>query len=372
MRSQARYEIADQRRVDSPNLFSTSITMDPGSFAASTAAFNLPPNMSSSYYRRSYAAAVSGRENLSTSFASMSFQPMSLGTSYSKSKVHSLMKTDAELTKSYECCGQNHEGLHALLEHVEDAHPFADSEPPNSGFSPVTQAIAMDLDLEAEHNASSPGSGSSASGNTNVGPTYPLPTSKATTPDGELPPPKFAPLSLSDVLTSPPNNEVPTQTPSNSSSPPDGSLATPTTSAQPSPVFAVPKVVPARGFLNPARPMQQQKRLDRAFNEVVAAAVDKQNGESERASDVPTAVAPGVLFASAVAGLGIPTTPPVAGQPQPAAPIKEAGDASASTAEPALPQPSLFSTHKPWRCPNPGCNKAYKQSNGLKYHQQKG
>lgn len=37
-----------------------------------------------------------------------------------------------------------------------------------------------------------------------------------------------------------------------------------------------------------------------------------------------------------------------------------------------MPQPSLFTTHKPWRCPNPGCNKAYKQSNGLKYHQQKG
>jgi transcription factor SFP1 len=40
--------------------------------------------------------------------------------------------------------------------------------------------------------------------------------------------------------------------------------------------------------------------------------------------------------------------------------------------EPHLPQPSLFTTHKAWRCPNPGCNKAYKQSNGLKYHLQKG
>ncbi len=36
------------------------------------------------------------------------------------------------------------------------------------------------------------------------------------------------------------------------------------------------------------------------------------------------------------------------------------------------PQPSLFATHRPFRCPQPGCQKSYKQSNGLKYHMSKG
>lgn len=36
------------------------------------------------------------------------------------------------------------------------------------------------------------------------------------------------------------------------------------------------------------------------------------------------------------------------------------------------PQPSLFSTHRPFRCPQPGCQKSYKQANGLKYHMLKG
>jgi transcription factor SFP1 len=123
------------------------------------------------------------------------------------------------------------------------------------------------------------------------------------------------------------------------------------------------------------RSAKQQKRFDRAFNEVVAAA----SPPNKQTPITPTAVAPGVLFASAVAGLGIPTTPPVPGQKgadakdgQPEEEVTPQTGNAANLAEAQLPQPSLFTTHKPWRCPNPGCNKAYKQSNGLKYHQQKG
>lgn len=401
---------------DSPVIpFSTSITMEPSSFAASAQAFGLPGSMSSSYHRRSYAAAVAGSRdphNLSTSFASMSFQPMSLGTSYNRSQVQGLMaRSDAELTKAYECCGKTHSGLHSLLEHVEDCHPFSDPNmPPEDSFSPVTHAMDLELDDVAEEPAQPPTSGSSQSSlspDTTASvpvPSYPLPTSK--TPTDSV---GKSPLKLSDVLKSPPEGEslvkasnlTLTRTQSSSSSPPDGSLATPTTSTQPSPVFSQPKINPARpAFMsmgtNAMRPAAQQKRFDRAFNEVVAG-----RKEDEPKSDMPTAVAPGVLFASAVSSLGIPTVPPGTKTTETTTPkegeaeVKPAvtdATASASAAsqpsststsaaapntpkvfpEPALPQPSLFSSHKPWRCPNPGCNKAYKQSNGLKYHQQKG
>ncbi|OCF40482.1 hypothetical protein I317_05720 [Kwoniella heveanensis CBS 569] len=423
---------------DSPTIpFSTSINMEPSSFAASAMAFNLPSgSMSSSYHRRSYAAVAGSHSrdnpyNLSTSFASMSFQPMSLGgmslgTSYSKSQVHNMMakpRSDAELTKAYECCGKTHAGLHALLEHVEDVHPFSDPNmPPDTsnnnagGFSPVTNAMDLDLeDVEAElpgdqTRTATASARSSISPNLTAAvpvPSYPLPTpgSKVTTPTEQASAGK-SPLKLSDVLKSPPeaessatankaSNLTLTRTGSTGSSPPDGSLATPTTSTQPSPVFAQPKINPARpSFLGStgtaARPSAQQKRFERAFNEVVAGQkTDATITSPDGKTTVPTAVAPGVLFASAVSSLGIPTIPP-SGQKAASNTTtpQEEGDATASLTdgaaaaggtpsknllpEPALPQPSLFSSHKPWRCPNPGCNKAYKQSNGLKYHQQKG
>lgn len=401
---------------DSPVIpFSTSVTMEPSSFAASAQAFGLPGSMSSSYHRRSYAAAVAGSRdphNLSTSFASMSFQPMSLGTSYNRSQVQGLMaRSDAELTKAYECCGKTHSGLHSLLEHVEDCHPFSDPNmPPEDSFSPVTHAMDLDLDDVPEEPAQPPAPGSSQSSLSPDPiaavpvPSYPLPTSK--TPTDSV---GKSPLKLSDVLKSPPEGEsmvkasnlTLTRTQSSSSSPPDGSLATPTTSTQPSPVFLQPKINPARpAFMsmgtNAMRPAAQQKRFDRAFNEVVAG-----RKEDEPKGDMPTAVAPGVLFASAVSSLGIPTVPPgtkttetttpkegeaevkpaatdattsasAAAQPSSTSTGAAAPSAPKVFPEPALPQPSLFSSHKPWRCPNPGCNKAYKQSNGLKYHQQKG
>ncbi|ODN79750.1 hypothetical protein L202_03663 [Cryptococcus amylolentus CBS 6039] len=404
---------------DSPMIpFSSSITMEPSSFAASAHAFGLPPgSLSSSYHRRSYAAAVSGREaaNLSTSFASMSFQPMSLGTSYNRSQVQGLMRSDAELTKAYECCNKTHSGLHALLEHVEDCHPFADPNmQPEDTFSPVTHAMDLDLEDVEEESVPVPASGSShASLSPHSAapvpvPNYPLPKASPTDIGTNK-----SPLKLSDVLKSPPDGETLvrpsnltlTRTQSSSSSPPEGSIATPTASTHPSPNFIAPKMNPSRpAFLgsNAMRPALSQKRFDRAFNEVVAGKKDDDK------SDVPTAVAPGVLFASAVSSLGIPTVPPGTKTEQPATPAPKEGETSTPTEAPkapsaastpgsvdpaikpagtptsaapttqnkgieaALPQPSLFSSHKPWRCPNPGCNKAYKQSNGLKYHQQKG
>ncbi|ORY34109.1 hypothetical protein BCR39DRAFT_236708 [Naematelia encephala] len=387
---------------DSSANFSTSITMGSpsygNSFIASASAFNLPPSsLSSSYQRRSYADAAARRQTnpnmLSSSIASLSMSysnpqmGMSFGSySYSKHQVHRLIDNpDAELARSYECCGLKHAGLHALLEHVEDAHPTLDDDMPmNHGFTPMTHAMDLDLeeiDEEPTLERAASGTGSTRSSlSPHPIPSYPLPpsagSSKATTPNEH---PVNTPMSISDMLTSPPGVDskinAAARSASTCSSPPDGSLATPTTSSQPSPVFAPPKIGgPRTGFLGTVPRVGHQQRLDRAFNEVVAG---KKDQPAENQLPGVTAVAPGVLFASAVAGLGIPTTPPTGQKPQGQditndTPNVEGTPSNTATAEPPLPQPSLFSTHKPWRCPNPGCNKAYKQSNGLKYHQQKG
>ena len=289
----------------------------------------------------------------------MSFHPMSLGTLYSKSRVTNLLANQDDMTKGYQCCGLTHEGLHALLEHVEDAHPSSDPDlPSDSGFSPMTHA----MDLELEELDSAPRLEeqvrSSRSSLSPVIPNYPLPTSAASskppTPNEQC----FAPLSISDVLTSPPD-ELPHAL-SASSSPPE-TLATPTTSSQVSPIFLTPKLNPARGvFLgaNAPRAPIQQRRFNCAFNDVV---VEKTGLLHEDRAPALTAIAPGALFASAVTGLGIPTTRDY-----------DADRTQETDKTLELPQPSLFTNHKPWRCPNPGCHKAYRQSNGLKYHQQKG
>ncbi|KAK4684311.1 transcription factor SFP1, partial [Tremellales sp. Uapishka_1] len=367
---------------ESPTIpFSTSITMDANSFVASSAAFNLPMSAS---YRRSYASALSGREintnTLSSSLASLSTHPAGMGMSfgsYNKSTLASMMalRSDAELTKAYECCGAQHAGLHALLEHVEDAHPYDDHDTANAGgFSPIT--LAMDLDLEGM-DVPKPSSAESASTRSSLSPNlsqaipnYPLPKTISDTGSSSA-------LQLSDVLTSPPEASIQPPLLTSHSSSPDSALPTPTTSTNPSPSFSAPKIQPpARStFLganaNISRSKLQQNRFERGFNEVVAG---RRNSPEDDTKAGPTAVAPGVLFASAVAGLGIPTGPPMSAGAETStatAPTPVLGVDGKMT-EPALPPPSLFTTHKPWRCPNPGCNKAYKQSNGLKYHQQKG
>lgn len=414
---------------DSPNLFDSpqmpfgqSINMDGGnSFVSSSAAFGL---MGSSYTRRSYAAAAGGREvwspaNLSASLASLTTNPMgSLGHSYSRGQLETLMskRNEAEYTKEYDCCGQKLPGLHALLEHVEDQHPYSDPSMPDAGFSPVT--LAMDLDLEGD--IDQPPSITTASTRSSTSPrpvpTYPLTPTSTSAPKPDLPPPKAAAatgtstasqLSLSDVLKSPPQDDSGLPSFKRQSGSPD-SVSTATSATHP----AAPKITSAsRGaFLAGGGGQVGQQRFDRAFNEVVAAGRANSSSANGLLDDplqpaIPTAVAPSVLFTSsaqlavqgasqvvgrregttgATAAAGAPPPPPgaqaaavetktTAAESSKAADDTTAADGGAAkAAEPQLPQPSLFTTHKAWRCPNPGCNKAYKQSNGLKYHLQKG
>ncbi|KAL7422473.1 hypothetical protein Q5752_003121 [Cryptotrichosporon argae] len=434
---------------DSPHLpFGTSINMlESPSFATSASAFNLSGSMMSSSFRRSYAAAARGEYgNLSASMASLTTNPMysmgSMGRSYSKAHIEAIMavRSDAELTKEYECCGRKHAGLHALLEHVEDQHPYdqpgesvgmgirngAGNAPSgnasrdgaslaNPGFSPVTLAMDLDLDdIEPSALARNPlptpaPSAASARSSTSPRPvpTYAIPKSQA----GSAAPSVAAstspaPLKLSDVLASPPEADAVLSAASGGARTASSTttaasptrLVTPAPSAAPSPSFGPQNPMASRGGFagTSAAALAQSKRFDRAFNEVVAGSSPKNGG----AAGQPTAVAPGLLFASA-ATLGIPTVPPGQAKPEPKPPaasgeatpaLKDGAVTSALTGglgtpppppgavvdknrallEPHLPQPSLFTTHKAWRCPNPGCNKAYKQSNGLKYHLQKG
>jgi transcription factor SFP1 len=323
----------------------------------------------------------------------------SLGHSYSRGQLETLMtlRNEAEHTKDYECCGLNHNGLHALLEHVEDQHPYTDANAHDAGFSPVT--LAMDLDLEGDQDVPSATHSSRSSTSPRPVPNYPLTPTSAAGPRPDPPNPSaITSLQLSDVLKSPGADDSTLALPYVGTSP--GGLITPTATAGNSPTSAFsiqPKITPAsRGAFLGGPAKTGPSRFDRAFNEVVAGT--KTGGVEDPATATPpgpTAVAPGVLF-TAAAALGMPSAPAVVGRQNgasttttttaPPTPITEEGpkdgpkDDKALNAnadrpkapEPQLPQPSLFTTHKAWRCPNPGCNKAYKQSNGLKYHLQKG
>lgn len=394
--------------------------MDGGnSFVSSSAAFGL---MGSSYTRRSYAAAAGGRElwspaNLSTSLASLTTNPMgSLSHSYSRGQLETLMskRNEAEYTKEYDCCGQKLQGLHALLEHVEDQHPYSDPSMPDAGFSPVTLAMDLDFEGDVDHPPSITTSARSSTSPRPV-PNYPLTPTSTSAPKSDSQPKTASSsinsnsnqLQLSDVLKSPPQDDSGLSSFNRQSGSPD-SVSTATSASHPA-----PKITSAsRGAFLAGGGKVGQQRFDRAFNEVVAAGGNAKNGllvDSDQPT-LPTAVAPSVLFTSSAAmampgasqvvgrregttgptnGNGAPPPPPGAQSTDKAADAKApaagetstdgaatpgaAADAAAGKApEPQLPQPSLFTTHKAWRCPNPGCNKAYKQSNGLKYHLQKG
>jgi len=334
---------------------------------------------------------------LSASLASLTTgNPMgSLSHSYSRGQLETMMtlRNEAEHTKEYECCGIKHNGLHALLEHVEDQHPYSDANMPDAGFSPVT--LAMDLDLEGDNDVPSATHSNRSSTSPRPVPNYPLTPTSATGPKPDPPttaPSTIAPLQLSDVLKSPGVDESTLPLPIVAGTSPDAVTPTATAGNSPtSPFAAQPKITPAsRGAFMTGPSKTGPSRFDRAFNEVVAG---NKTGGVEDASTAkppgPTAVAPGVLF-SAASALGLPSAPAVVGRQNgatsgTATPTEEnkgeelkEGDKTANGADrmraldPQLPQPSLFTTHKAWRCPNPGCNKAYKQSNGLKYHLQKG
>jgi transcription factor SFP1 len=111
--------------------------------------------------------------------------------------------------------------------------------------------------------------------------------------------------------------------------------------------------------------------------------VRRQSPEPTKTTTGFTAVAPNVLFTNNLAQPAAPavteavaTGAPLSESPSPvtsnAKPVGWKVPATTSASTDVTPQPSLFSTHRPFRCPQPGCQKSYKQANGLKYHMLKG
>lgn len=428
------YDGGSPRLFDSPHMpFGQSINMD-GSFATSSAAFNLAGS-----YRggRSYAEAARGPGDYSPAMLSHSLASTSLrdqmgsyiGSSYKRSQLERMLSISIGRSKeneeTYTCCGLKFIGLHQLTEHIEDnpEDHQDDPEPHHDGgmFSPLV--MGMDLDLETEaYNVPSTTNSTRSSTSPRPVPNYPLTPTTSTAPRADASASSNESngtngLKLSEWLKSPAHSDASALVAAN-----DGGHIVDLSSGIPKFASAV-----RGGFRGAKVPGGHQQRFDRAFNEVVAGHADKPPG--------PLAVAPSVLFtkvpamglaqASAVVGRregasGTATganAPVPASTPNPtAAGATPAQDASlpptsqAATAEvkkkegeaPAvktdtavapegapppppgmkapdaraadtpLPPPSLFTTHKAWRCPNPGCNKAYKQSNGLKYHLAKG
>ncbi|KLT38462.1 hypothetical protein CC85DRAFT_305951 [Cutaneotrichosporon oleaginosum] len=356
--------------------------------------------------------------------------------SYKRSQLERMLSTSVGRNKEseevYQCCGSKFVGLHALTEHVEE-NPNDhqdDPEPHNDGgmFSPLV--MGMDLDLETDpYNVPSTTNSTRSSTSPRPVPNYPLTPTNSTAPRAETATSNDSStangLKLSEWLKSPTNNDASSVLPGALGT--DGGNVVDLSSGVPKFASAV------RGGFNGGKPLGGRQRFDRAFNEVVAG---RAGLEDPNKPPGPIAVAPSVLFtkvpamglpqASAVVGrregtvgtpagaaavpapvatngaaapvangaTAVPAAPAaaaaaaadvkkegeentdkkdvVAGGEAPPPPPPGAKAPDARAADTPLPPPSLFTTHKAWRCPNPGCNKAYKQSNGLKYHLAKG
>ncbi|KAG6902397.1 hypothetical protein C0995_000602 [Termitomyces sp. Mi166 len=225
---------------------------------------------------------------------------------------------EGKLCRSYNCCGTNFPDIHALLEHFEDVH-----------FGPATHAQR-------------------------TVPFNPQPIDSAQ-------PPFEADMELDF------NNFTPPAPPSVSHSSPYTSPRTsPCTSQPPSPS---PDATTHPQFLNASA----------RFSADYIPGLYASNGEEihvNGTSDFATSLN------SAYVGQMNPGVPPIAQQQSlgqqsiPAALPVASGTSifpntsNTSTHTPAhipLPAPSLLLS-KPFRCPNPNCNKSYRQANGLKYH----
>ena len=234
------------------------------SFASSTAAFCLPPStLSTSFPRRSYAAAVSSTENpsaLTRSLTSLSVQPTPpvqhtpLSSSNTRSRVISVMSTH----ETYVCCGLFLKDMHALYEHDEDAHFPNRLE--HTGLSSIPRSTCL---------------GSSHSSNSDAG-------------------------------------------------------------------------------------------LDPALTRAVAGEMDRY---STTGSIAPRSINPALIHASSSASSGYPAITPSRTDSNGTSRIANGGARSRTS---VTVQPSLFTKPQRLRCPNPDCNKVYKQSSGLKYHQLSG
>lgn len=337
------------------------------------------------------------------SIGGMSMVGKSLNGSTNWGRVKSnIMRKEADFCKDYMCCGEDLGNLHDLLEHYEEAHVVVVNSP--SSASQMDLALEMDpdskwayggddmdVDMEA-FDEESPSSGSNSvvsSTNTSPMPGHALPTGSTA---GTAVASALKQLALDDVLKS--SSAAPTSSRTKSSD--DISAFDSFVVSSPpkalDPDLSSKKNVKTTSLAASRRAMHGgingRTNSDNSIKNAFGLNVRRQSPEPAKTTTGFDAVAPNVLFTHSASTPVVPTVSettiaaqavvpaPVSANTSPVSshsnPVGWKSSTPAAAQSDLTPQPSLFSTHRPFRCPQPGCQKSYKQANGLKYHMLKG
>ncbi|CDZ96976.1 zinc finger protein sfp1 [Phaffia rhodozyma] len=344
---------------------------------------------------------------------------MHLSTSIDSTQDSSskLDNREADYCQNYNCCGQELSSMHDLLEHYEDCHVIILPSP----SAPHRDLLDMEFDDSPSSGSSSSSSsfsaGSSSTQAATTSPTYTLTTpitNRSPSLEDASPPfkkrtpiPASAPLQLSDVLASAGNSAFETSIlspfPSNSSHALSPSVSSPSVSpsfyASPVPSSVNEKktkqALAARAaFVNGGRGGSTM-RTDRwhypSDDQTLGHADILWEGEYKFppptiSGDARTEGKAGLdttlLFSSMPQQTKTPASSPhstatqlgkrstpnsfsVQGQHSK---VQDETNTAAPSTLLAIPPPPPSSNQKLYHCPTPGCNKSYKQQNGLKYH----
>lgn len=310
-------------------------------------------------------------------------------------------KKEAEFCKDFICCGKDLGNLHDLLEHYEEAHVVVLGSPGSPRGMELSMAMDMD-DVEMDSlDEASPGS-SSASGtsnSTNVSPVpgHALPGLLPTSNNGTAMSSAMKQLLLDDILAPQPKPDSAFDSYIVSSPPKIFTGPSATLPGGRKASLTLSRRAFVGGFNDPgATPKSKGQDFTSAFGTNVrkkSPTLGFTPEEPAKNNQRPAAVSPNVLYAPQndvqhhdasanhdegqdgsddVGGAGGAGGAVGAGAGAGAGAGGPTGSSSSKTAAAENTQPSLFATHRPYRCPQPGCQKAYKQSNGLKYHLLKG
>jgi transcription factor SFP1 len=323
-----------------------------------------------------------------------------LSGSYGRERM-SQMRKEAEFCKDFMCCGKDLGSLHDLLEHYEEAHVVVISSPTTSHME-LSMEIDAENDVEMDDFDEAPSSSSSDTTTTSAQ-TSPVPSHSI---PGLLPTGALKQLALEDVIK--PSTTKAEESAFEScfvSSPPQASRLTSSSSSSSGSSSRdsynlARQAFPGGRFSAGASPNHASSAF--AIRSVFGPSVRKDEKTESGSINPLTAVPPNVLFMSNSSGAGQAAQPPVitpetttttttntsttastsssiqatpsgfGGGDQSGSGSGGEGNGNRNNMPNGEPQPSLFATHRPFRCPQPGCQKSYKQSNGLKYHMSKG
>ncbi|KDQ12597.1 hypothetical protein BOTBODRAFT_34321 [Botryobasidium botryosum FD-172 SS1] len=241
-----------------------------------------------------------------------------------------------DFCRNYSCCGLDLQDLHALLEHFEEAHVVVLESPmldPNRSINhtPAFDPDAMELDSGPSSSASSP-------------PSTPPLTSTAAFESSIRPPPNRRMSAFSTAGSSRPgSSRSGTCTPTAEDAFNNYALYSDFSSLMPGAAPAPPAIrQPPNSKCIPPQLLYSHSAPSTAPSTPMVSRVS---------SPTPSLSTPHHLSHSHTQS---------SSHPHPPAQIQ----ASTTLSRPA----SSLLLSKPFRCPTKGCNKSYKQANGLKYH----